>query len=141
MKTKITLFALFLIGLVISVRVNAQDLVVTNRSICDVDVTFSSLDYSTCTIASSGPTTVNAGATVTLPGPLSGGFVYKAQGKIGLNACSVYDCTLNITPSCNPPGIYTSVTCTIPTTACGSPAPTITLTAAPVGFNSTLVIN
>ena len=138
---KITLFALLLIGLVITARVNAQDLVVTNNSVCNVDVTFSSLDYSTCTIASSGPTTVNAGSTVTLPGPLSGGFVYKAQGKIGLNACSVYDCTFNIPPACAPPGTYTSVTCTIPTTACGSPAPTITLTSAPAGSNSTLVIN
>ena len=139
---KITLFALLLIGLVMSAQVKAQDLVVTNNSVCDVDVTFSSLDYSTCTIASSLPTTVYAGTTVTLPGPLSGGFVYKAQGKIGLNTCSVYDCSLNLPPLvCTPPGTYTSVTCTIPTTACGSPAPTITLTSKPVGVDSTLVIN
>lgn len=139
---KITLFALLLIGLVISARVNAQDLVVTNNTSCAIDVTFSSVDQSTCTISTVGPTTVSASTTVTLPGPLPNGVIYKALGAVGANACSVWDCSKNST-GCNPPGTCTgaSNTCTISTTLCGSTAPTLTLTSALVGSNATLVIN
>ena len=144
MKTKITLFALLLIGLVISVIVNAQDLVVTNNTTCSIDVTFSSVDQFTCNIASVGPTTVIAGTVVTIPGPLANGVIYKAQGKVGANACSVWDCSCNTSgAACNPPGSCSgsSNTCTISNTLCGSTAPTLTLTCAPMGSNATLVIN
>jgi hypothetical protein len=142
MKTKITLFALFLIALGISVRVNAQDLIVTNNTSCAIVVTFSSVDQVTCTISSAGPTTVNPSTTVTLPGPLPNGVVYKAQGKVGSSACSVIDCSTNYT-GCNPPSPCggSSNTGTIPTTSCGTPAPYMTITAAPSGSNGTLVIN
>jgi len=102
MKTKITLFALFLIGLVISVRVNAQDLVVTNNTSCAIDITFSSVDQINCNISTVGPITVNATTTVTIPGPLSNGVIYKALANVGANTCTVWDCSTN-GALCTPP--------------------------------------
>jgi hypothetical protein len=141
---KITLFALLLIGLGITTKVNAQDLVVTNNTSCAIDITFSSVDQGgTCNIASVGPTTVNAYSTFTIPGPLANGVIYKAQGKVGPDYCNVWDGSTNGPPACTPPGSCAGLpnTCTISTTACGSKAPTLTLTSGGVGSNATLVIN
>jgi len=112
---KITLFALLLIALGITAKVNAQSLIVTNNTAWAIDITFSALDLSTCNITAIGSVTVNASSTVTLSGPYSSnGIVYKAQGKIGSYTCSVIDCTYNTnTPPCNPPGATYLPTCTI----------------------------